>query len=148
MRFFKVKGEISELIPLSSFTEIKLPLFATPIRGGFPSPAEDYIATRLDLNKELIKHPEKTFLGRAASDSMEPDICEGEMLVIDSEVEIRSGNIIVAELCGEFCMKELRKSADGALLLLSRNPSYEPIVVTEEMRFVPRGRVMYSIKRF
>jgi DNA polymerase V len=145
--FFKVNGEISELIPLASFTEIKLPLFASPIVGGFASPAEDYIAGHLDLNKELIKHPEQTFLGRAASDSMEPDIYEGELLVIDAKVDIHPGNIILAELNGEFCMKEFRQSR-GEIILLPRNPNYDPIIVTEQMRFRARGRIMYSIKEF
>jgi DNA polymerase V len=145
MNFFKVKGEISEMVPLEAFTEMKLPLFASPLKCGFPSPAEDYIREKIDLNKELIKHPDQTFLGRADTDSMEPDIFEGEMLVIDSAVEIYPGNIVVAELNGEFCVKEFARTKDG-IVLLPKNRNYDPIFITDEMDFKLRGRIMYSIK--
>ncbi|MDL2239463.1 peptidase S24, partial [Bacteroidales bacterium OttesenSCG-928-L14] len=32
--------------------------------SGFPSPAGDYLAIGIDLNKELIKQPAATFFGR------------------------------------------------------------------------------------
>jgi DNA polymerase V len=51
-------------------TTLELPLFATAVSAGFPSPAEDYVEIALDLNKELIKHPAATFYARVKGSSM------------------------------------------------------------------------------
>ncbi len=47
-----------------SATKCERPLFMVPVTAGFPSPAEDYIEGKLDLNKHLIKHPAATFFVR------------------------------------------------------------------------------------
>ncbi|MFM7615795.1 MAG: LexA family transcriptional regulator, partial [Synechococcales cyanobacterium] len=39
----------------------RLSLYACPVSAGFPSPADDYLEGRLDLNQYLIKHPTATF---------------------------------------------------------------------------------------
>ena len=37
------------------------PLMATPVAAGFPSPAEQYIESPLDLNELLVHRPAATF---------------------------------------------------------------------------------------
>ena len=78
---------------------------------------------------------------------MEPRIHSGELLVVDRMVETKDGDIVVARLGPEFTVKRLHTEEDGRLRLLSENPSYEPIEVTEGMDFEVWGRVMYSIHR-
>jgi DNA polymerase V len=51
-------------------TPISRPLYMTAIEAGFPSPADDYIEGRLDLNQHLIKHPAATFFVRVSGNSM------------------------------------------------------------------------------
>ena len=46
------------------------PLFLVPVSAGYPSPADDYLDGKLDLNDYLIKHPAATFFVRVADDSM------------------------------------------------------------------------------
>jgi len=36
-------------------TEISLPLYMASIEAGFPSPADDYVESSLDLSQHLIK---------------------------------------------------------------------------------------------
>lgn len=43
-------------------TRYALPVFLGRLPAGFPSPADDYIEGKLDLNRHLIKHPAATFL--------------------------------------------------------------------------------------
>ena len=68
-------------IPISRLEEIKtllleagdsleIPLYSSTVRAGFPSPADDYIECKLDLNNHLIKHPAATFFVRVSGDSM------------------------------------------------------------------------------
>ena len=128
-------------------TKLSRPLVQFLIPAGFPSPAQDEIAGRIDLNRDLVKHPLATFYIRVEGDSMEPRIHSGELLVVDRMVETKDGDVVVARLGQEFTVKRLHTEEDGRLWLVSENPSYEPIRITEGMDFEVWGRVMYSIHR-
>lgn len=122
------------------------PLFTTPVQAGFPSPAEDYIEGRLDLNRHLIKHPVATFYVRVAGDSMvDAGIHPGAILIVDRAMEADDGDIVIARLDDELCVKRLRIIA-GRVSLHSENHRYAPIEITEEMDFEIWGRVMHSIQ--
>ena len=57
------------------------------IHAGLPSPADDFIENRLDLNKALIKNPSSTFYARVKGESMVGDgVCDGDLLVIDKSL--------------------------------------------------------------
>ncbi|MCA1557824.1 MAG: S24 family peptidase [Acidobacteria bacterium] len=126
-------------------TRLSRPLIMWRISAGFPSPAEDCVEGRIDLNRDLIKHPLATFYIKVTGDSMEPRIHEGALLVVDRMVEAKEGDIIVARIGHELCVKKLFIEEDGSVWLLSENPAYPPIQITEEMDFEAWGRVMNSI---
>lgn len=50
--------------------EINEPLFISvsdsPVHAGFPSPAENIMENKLDLNKLLIKNPSSTFFAKVS----------------------------------------------------------------------------------
>ncbi len=46
-----------------------LPLFSSPVAAGFPSPADDHLESKLDLNELLIKNPTATYFLRVNGDS-------------------------------------------------------------------------------
>lgn len=128
-------------------TKLSRPLVECRVSAGFPSPAQDEIAARIDLNRDLVKHPLATFYVRVEGDSMEPRIHSGELLVVDRMVETKDGDIVVARLGQELTVKRLHTEEDGSIWLMSENPSYEPIQITEGTDFEVWGRVMYSIHR-
>ena len=85
------------------------------IHAGFPSPAQDYMTGVIDLNKELVKHPESTFYGRVVGDSMiDAGICEGDVLVIDKSLEPSEGDMCVCFVDGEFALKFVSFHEPGA----------------------------------
>lgn len=49
-------------------TVYQLSLYVCPVSAGFPSPAEDYLEGKLDLNQSLVKHPAATFFVRVTDD--------------------------------------------------------------------------------
>ena len=121
-------------------------LFRVP--AGFPSPAEDYVEGRIDLNRDLIKHPLSTFYIRVSGDSMVgAGILPGALLVVDRAVEAHDGHVVVARINDELCVKRLSLSGEGRIWLLSENELYPPIEITEGMDFEVWGRVVYSILR-
>jgi DNA polymerase V len=123
------------------------PLVAFRVPAGFPSPAQDDIAGRIDLNRDLVKHPLAAYYVRVEGDSMEPLIHTGELLVVDRMVETKDGDVVVARLGEEFLVKRLHTEEGGRIWLLSENQAYEPIEVAEGVDFEVWGRVMYSIHR-
>jgi len=70
------------------------PLASDSVAAGFPSPADDYIETGIDLNEALIRHPSSTFFLRVSGDSMRgAGIQHGDLLIVDRSLEFRSGKI-------------------------------------------------------
>ena len=103
----------------------QLNLFSSQIPAGFPSPAEDFLEKRLDLNEYLVKNKSATFLIKVHGDSMvNAGIFDGDMLVIDRSVEPVSGKIVLGVLNGEFTIKRIEKkknkSSKRIIKLLSK----------------------------
>lgn len=139
--------------------EAPLPRMAeSTVHAGFPSPAQDYMSGGIDLNKELVRHPEATFYVRVSGDSMTgAGICDGDVLVVDRSLEPRDGSIAICFTDGEFLVRRLRFSApDGhsspgsrtaALILEAANPAYGPIAVDQSSGFAVWGIVTWILKQ-
>jgi len=126
----------SELPP-----SLRLPLFGHKIVAGFPSPADDYVEDRIDLNQHLIRHKEATFFLRVQGDSMlGAGIHDGDLLVVDRALEPVDGKIVIAVLDGELTVKRLERRA-GQIRLMPENPAFAPIVVNNEQDLVIWGVV-------
>lgn len=125
--------------------KLERPLLLWRVPAGFPSPAEDYIEGRIDLNRDLIRHPLATFYVRVTGDSMEPLIQSGAILIVDRMLETKDDDIVIARLGDELCVKRLKIASDGAVLLFSDNPNYQPIVIDEATNFEVWGKVQYAI---
>ena len=67
-----------------------LPLYLSPVKAGFPSPAEDYVDRKLDLHEYLVHNRAATFFLRAQGDSMlGAGIHDGDLLIVDRSVADR-----------------------------------------------------------
>lgn len=126
-----------------------LPLFASRIAAGFPSPADDHIDAQLDLHRHLVKHPAATFFVRVEGHSMvEAGIRHGSILVVDRSLEPRHGQIVVAVVQGELTVKRLEKRRDGRVFLVPENHTMAPLEITEEMEMAVWGVVTSAIQEF
>ncbi|HVE57509.1 MAG TPA: translesion error-prone DNA polymerase V autoproteolytic subunit [Pyrinomonadaceae bacterium] len=128
--------------------KIYRPLFSSRVAAGFPSPAEHYIEGRINLNEILIEHQLATFFIRVIGDSMSPEICEGELLVVDRMADPANRDIVVARIGDDLCVKRLRVFPDKTVYLMSENLIYQPILLTPEMDYEIWGVVLHSIKSF
>jgi len=112
-----------------------------PVSAGFPSPAEDYIEGKLDLNKYLIKHPAATFFVKVTGNSMiDAGIHDGDILIVDRSIKPSSRKVVIAIVNGELTVKRIRITK-GKLLLMPENRDYKPLQVEEEMGFEVWGVV-------
>jgi DNA polymerase V len=128
-------------------TNIKLPLVEATISAGFPSPADDYSESRLDLNKELISNESATFYARVRGDSMTlAGISDGDLLIIDKSKIPVNGSIVVCLIDSEFTIKRLQK-IDNQFYLMPENDNYKPIKIKPENDVTIWGVVTYTIKK-
>lgn len=130
-----------------STESLRLPLFASKIPAGFPSPADDYVEDMLDLERLLVKHPAATFYLRVSGDSMTgAAIMSGDILVVDRSVEPKHGRIVVASIDSELTVKRLHRKGPRTALL-PENPAYPPIEITDETDLVIWGVVTGVVRQ-
>lgn len=128
--------------------EVLIPLHSHKVVAGFPSPADDYVETRLDLNDKLIQNKQATFLLTVQGDSMKKaGIHDGDILVVDRSLTPQDGKIVIAALDGELTVKTLSIKSTGTWLV-PENDNYPPIPVREESDIVIWGVVTATIKQF
>lgn len=129
-----------ELRQMASF-----PLFSDLVPCGFPSPAQDYVERRIDLNKLMIRHPSATYFVKSSGDSMiEAGIGEGDLLVVDSSRKAIHGDIVIAAVDGEFTVKRLQ--LHPAVMLKPENSAFKPIMIGSEDNLEVFGVVTYIVK--
>ena len=134
-------------IPLSD-AQTLISRIKNQVCAGFPSPAEDLGAERIDLSKVLIKHPQATYLLKASGQSMvEAGIFDNDILVVDRAVKPRHNHIVVAVVDGDFTVKRLYQRA-GQIKLKAANPTFADITPKDGQEIVVWGVVTATIKQF
>lgn len=87
------------------------------VQAGFPSPAEEAEADVLSLDEYLIRRPESTFLLTVNGDSMvDAGIQPGDIVLVEKGGTPRNGQIIVAQVDGEWTLKYYVKDRVGVRL--------------------------------
>ena len=115
------------------------------VRAGFPSPAEDLGAKRIDLAEKLIRNPQATFYWRARGHAMrELGIADGDLLVVDKAVRAQHGHIVIAETEGEYVCRKLVYTGQRATLRAGDPSLHSDITPSEGGVW---GVVTYCIKR-
>ena len=80
-------------------------------------------------------------------DSMEPDIKDGDIVVIDPDVAIDNGSKVIVIIDGQAYVKKIYFQ-DNVIVLQSLNPRYPPITIPRrKMDVYVVGRVVWVVKR-
>lgn len=107
-------------VPAASSPEpFTAPLFTERCPAGFPSPAQDYVEAELDLNEYCVQRRHSTYFVHAIGNSMtDIGLHSGDLMVVDKAETPRHGDIVIAEIDGEFTVKRL---------LLTPRPGLQPM---------------------
>lgn len=125
-----------------------LPFAGTSLQCGFPSPAEDFMVTRLDLYDRLVDHPQATFFFRSTGHSMvDAGIDDGDLLVVDRALKPVNHDIVVAIVDGEFTVKYLQLRS-GRLRLKAANATFPDIIPRDGQTVEVWGVVTACVKEF
>jgi repressor LexA len=124
---------------------LALPLLGD-IAAGFPSPAEEELRDVISLDEFLITRPNASFLLKAAGDSMiGAGIMDGDLLIVEKGREPKSGDIVVAQVDGEWTMKYFRKKG-LSVFLEAANPKYPAITPRSELKL--EGIITAVIRKY
>ena len=142
------KTKTLEIYASDTSTTLNIPYFENGVSAGFPSPAEDHMHSKIDLNNLLIENPSATYYVRVNGDSMSgAGILSGDLLIVDRSIEVSNNCIVVAHLDGEFTVKRIKK-IKKKIFLQAENNNYKPIEITKEMDFELFGVVAHAIHHF
>lgn len=120
--------------------------FIGDVKAGFPSPAGDFMNEIIDLNKYVTLHPAATYYARANGVSMEGDINDGDLLVIDKSITPTDGKIAICYIDGEFTVKRIKIDKEG-IWLMPTNERFKPILINETNDLRIWGVVTHVIKK-
>lgn len=133
------------------------------IRKGVPIPVYGHVAAGIPLEmiedvidteeiSEGMAHTGEFFGLKIKGDSMTPDICDGDIVIVRQQSDAETGDIVIATINGdEATCKRLRKYK-GGIELISTNPSYDTFEFSnEEILEKPvkiLGKVVESRRKF
>jgi SOS regulatory protein LexA len=122
--------------------------FAIPLVGsvqaGFPSPEEEALCDIVSMEEYLIPKPDASFLLRVSGDSMIGEgIMEGDLVIVEKGKQPRNGDVVIAEVDGEWTMKYFKKQGKQ-VILEAANPKYPIIRPKTELRL---GGVVTAVIR-
>lgn len=116
------------------------------IKAGFPTPAEEDASETMSLDDFLIEKKEATYMLRVDGDSMiDAHIAPGDLVIVERTNQAKDGEIVIAEIDGEWTMKYFRSRA-GKVWLEAANVNYKPIYPAGGLSVA--GRVTAIIRKF
>lgn len=137
------KDAKGKLIPKAITNRLRL---LGTVEAGFPSPAEEELLDKISLDQWLVNNPNATFLLKVTGDSMSgAGILAGDMVLVDRALTPKNGDVVIAEVDGEWTMKYFQRQA-GVVILSPANPKYQPIKPKSELKI--GGVVTAVIRRY
>ena len=120
--------------------------------NAFGSPGTDPTVRRIDLNEQLIRHPDATFIMRAAGQDMRgAGIDDGDVLLVDRALSPQHGSVIIAVVDGELVCRRLEQPMDArgrttGTRLVADESAVAPVAISAETPLEVWGVVTNVIK--
>lgn len=135
-----------EELPSDGSATVRVQLMGPSLCAGFPSPADDFVESALELPRWLVPNPPATFLWRIAGDSMrDAGIFDGDLACVDRSLKPGHGSVVVAAVDGEMSIK--RMVVEGNRAHLSFDNAELPVFALEELAEVNVwGVVRFTIR--
>ncbi|MEI9986182.1 MAG: S24 family peptidase [Aliidongia sp.] len=114
---------------------VVLPRRASAAAAGAGAPDPDhtveFIAMRHDWLRTCFNlQPQDVQMITAIGDSMEPGICDGDLLLVDTtQTSFTEFGVYVFEARGEKLVKRVQRKFDGTLYVISDNVVYQPEII-------------------
>lgn len=128
------KDHLGRLVPTDTFAEdtSSVPMLGY-VTAGFPASVEEELADTVKLDSLLIRDKTKSYLLEVDGDSMiDAHIEKGDLVLVEKTDQAKDGQIVVAEIDGEFTLKYFRKQGNK-VWLEPANKNYKPLYPTHSL---------------
>ena len=116
--------------------------------AGFPSPAADFVEKRHDLNDLMITHPAATFMWQVSGQSMvDFGLFDKDIVVVNRALPALHGKIVVAEVNGEFTVKQFWRHK-GTIQLRAGNKTFPPYIFKDGETLAICGVVTWGLRKY
>lgn len=118
------KDYLGRLITNASFDSI--PMLGS-VKAGFPADVAEEMKETINIDEYLIAKKENSYMLTVDGDSMiDAHIADGDMVLVEKTNVAKDGEIVIADVDGEFTMKYFKKSGDK-VWLEPANKDFKPI---------------------
>lgn len=119
---------------------------AGEVCAGLPTSAEEEIRGIVSFDEYLVRNPETSFLLSVKGDSMmDAGIREKDMVIVESNREPKNGDIVLAEVDGNWTMKYFYRN--GKMVTLeAANSKYQTITPRTDLRIA--GVITAVIRKY
>lgn len=108
------KDHLGRLIASGSFDNI--PLLGS-VKAGFPADVSEELHDTVNLDDFLVTKKENTYILEVDGNSMiDAHITDGDMVLVEKTNRAKDGDIVIADVDGEFTMKYFRKDGEKVWL--------------------------------
>lgn len=115
--------------------------------GGFSLPKDHTAPSGIDLNRQLMIHPNSTFVFRVNSDAMKGiGINKGDTVLVDRAIVPKHDQIVLAVVDEEYLVRRFYASHD-TVKLLPENSRYQAITQREDREIIVWGVVVTVIRK-
>lgn len=106
-------------------TAVKIPVLGTVV-AGLPMEAVENIVDYEEISPEMDSTG-SYFALRIKGHSMEPRICEGDVVIVRKQEDVESGDIAIVLVNGnEATVKKVKKTEEGIMLIANNMDVYSP----------------------
>jgi DNA polymerase V len=107
--------------------------------------SEDHLESTLSIDDLFNTNLQNIFLIKASGESMSPEICDGDILVVDRSYKIQRETIVACFFNGEALCKKIT-SENGSKYLSSINPEYQSVSITDSDELIVFGAVVGIVR--
>lgn len=123
------RGKGSQSPPAPTKEGVRIPVVGR-VPAGVPFTAIEEVLDWEEIAPEQAKKGEY-FALKVKGDSMEPRICDGDVLIIRKQSTAETGDIVIALIDGEDATVKKLKLLDEGMALIPTNPAYDPLIFTK-----------------
>lgn len=129
----------------------RIPVFGN-VAAGVPIDAITDIEDYEEMWEDEASRYGELFALRIKGDSMEPRICNGDIVIVRAQPDVENGETAIVCINGDQATcKKVQKTQDG-LMLISTNPKYDPMFFSwkqvEDLPITVLGKVIELRSKF